>query len=668
MMASPQQTQASADAWFKAVSARLPAGNVPCPTGDDGAPVFEIALSLGGTVSAGAYTAGVLDFLVRALDHWSQVRQALNNAAPQGTPKAHHVRLKVVSGASGGGVCATALAKALAHDFHRNSRSGTLDPLDDPGFQAGLENNPFYRLWVKQLDLRGFDAPEAQPTHALTSLLNPQPLEDGSTALANYPNGQGVALQVPRDWVCEPLTTFLTLSNLSGVPYQVAFNAPANTQSYRKHADYVRFEFHYRDAHAQPHGWPDAWVVQASPHAQLPSSNVAEVLDWHRVSEFAVATGAFPLAFPAIQLERPKWHYLFHPFGQLDEHIKDWKSQPPAWTDGSPRYSFLSVDGGMLNNEPVTLARRHLADYGERNERKTERAHRAVVHVDPFSDQMPYEAPGQDAKNLINVIPHLAGTLLAHARFSTQDFRLAIDPSCASRFLVTAVRTTADANKLVGGRALASAALAAFSGFLDEAFRHHDFMLGRRNCQAFLESQFVLDSNNPLFGGDGTHPTNTNWSIVPLAGPRSMNPGCVPKNAIANRSLPEQDKPTWPGDRTNDVSGLSATLARVMKHRLGLAWQRADLPVPAWLRSPWGGITLFCVALVALVSTLMHLFPGLTVTGGCVTRVFLVMLGFISFLVFTASTALVLMRWWVSCQVEARAGKIAQSLHDIMRK
>src|SRR6266581_2015112 len=35
---------------------------------------FEFALVLGGTVSAGAYTAGAVDFLIEALDAWTQRR------------------------------------------------------------------------------------------------------------------------------------------------------------------------------------------------------------------------------------------------------------------------------------------------------------------------------------------------------------------------------------------------------------------------------------------------------------------------------------------------------------------------------------------------------------------------------------------------------------------
>ncbi len=48
---------------------------------------------------------------------------------------------------------------------------------------------------------------------------------------------------------------------------------------------------------------------------------------------------------------------------------------------------------------------------------------------------------------------------------------------------------------------MASAILGGFGGFLSENFRKHDFQLGRRNCQAFLQRHFVLPEGNPLFAG-----------------------------------------------------------------------------------------------------------------------------------------------------------------------
>jgi hypothetical protein len=52
---------------------------------------FEFAPVLGGTVSAGAYTAGAVDFLIEALDCLSKAQQ--EKRAPQ-----HKVRLKLVAG------------------------------------------------------------------------------------------------------------------------------------------------------------------------------------------------------------------------------------------------------------------------------------------------------------------------------------------------------------------------------------------------------------------------------------------------------------------------------------------------------------------------------------------------------------------------------------------
>jgi hypothetical protein len=47
--------------------------------------------------------------------------------------------------------------------------------------------------------------------------------------------------------------------------------------------------------------------------------------------------------------------------------------------------------------------------------------------------------------------------------------------------------------------AMAAAILGGFGAFLHEDFRRHDFQLGRRNCQRFLERHFHLPETNPLF-------------------------------------------------------------------------------------------------------------------------------------------------------------------------
>jgi hypothetical protein len=46
---------------------------------------------------------------------------------------------------------------------------------------------------------------------------------------------------------------------------------------------------------------------------------------------------------------------------------------------------------------------------------------------------------------------------------------------------------------------IACGALGGFSGFLHESFRRHDYLLGRRNAQAFLRWNFALPETNILF-------------------------------------------------------------------------------------------------------------------------------------------------------------------------
>ena len=59
---------------------------------------FQIGLALSGAISAGAYTAGVLDYLFQALNAWEQAKKK-DPRAPQ-----HQVNLQVVTGASAGAI------------------------------------------------------------------------------------------------------------------------------------------------------------------------------------------------------------------------------------------------------------------------------------------------------------------------------------------------------------------------------------------------------------------------------------------------------------------------------------------------------------------------------------------------------------------------------------
>lgn len=81
-------------------------------TPEIGRPELEIGLALAGAISAGAYTAGVIDFLMQALEAWEEERDR--------GARRHRVQIRTLAGASAGAVTGAlgvvAMARGLRPD------------------------------------------------------------------------------------------------------------------------------------------------------------------------------------------------------------------------------------------------------------------------------------------------------------------------------------------------------------------------------------------------------------------------------------------------------------------------------------------------------------------------------------------------------------------------
>ncbi len=288
----------------------------------------------------------------------------------------------------------------------------------------------------------------------------------------------------------------LTLTNLRGAPYSFPLFGTDTDETYGmlNHGDYFDFAV----------GRTTALAPEAEPGATpLDIANLAQK-EWDLYRTSALATGAFPvgLAPRIIARSDTAFYRAAQTFGYEDPLTHEFRSVAPdvAFNKVAP-YSFVSVDGGVIDNAPLELARRYLSGSGAaHNARDGRGADKAVLLIAPFPN-FAATPPEDDNDLLSSVLQRLLATLIDQAQFKPEELQLAANDTCFSRFMISPTRI---GNGTPAARQfpIACGVLNGFGGFLDESFRRHDYLLGRRNAQAFLRWNFGLpESNERLFKG-----------------------------------------------------------------------------------------------------------------------------------------------------------------------
>jgi hypothetical protein len=531
-----------------------------------GKPTFEIGLTMAGAVSAGAYTAGVIDFLFEALDAIEDVRAGRSTAyLNAGLSKQnlvfdppHDVKIRAMSGTSAGSMVTAIVATIL----------GTRAPPVTPMRAAADETpttNPLYDAWVAEIHydklLSTGDIAKQEPVH---SLLNSAPLNgivDNTLRYVEHENFH-------RPYVSDPIPIYFCVSNLRGVRYSLQLNVDRGVPTEYQmsmHADWLRFE----------------WSRTPSPSSLSPGALTDA---WKRLGKAALASGAFPVGLSAQSLSRDFEDYIRRKW--FDAASNTEREFPPLDkpSDFPPegKYAFVNADGGIFNNEPLELCRLALAGTDGRNPRDPKDAHRAVILIDPFPNLFDLEVPYDLVKHreLLDVIKNVFSAMISQARFKVDELALAHDPEVASRFAIMPVRY--DQNDKQAKYAIACGSLGGFGGFLSKTFRHHDFMLGRRNCQKFLASHFALPCDrakgveNPLFA---QWPDNLRaaFRIPPSKDDPPSEPDYLPIVPLLGKlaSPAYTEMPAWPS-KPSDVKQKelkSAIIARADKVKDSLVAQ-----------------------------------------------------------------------------------------------
>jgi len=436
---------------------------------------FRIGVNMAGAVSAGAYTAGVLDFLIEALDAWYEAKERYKQGQDEPVPL-HDISLDVFSGASAGGMCAAIASVMVQGEFahiHDTSDTGT--------------TNRFYESWVNKIDVRELlKREDLNKSGPVVSLLDCTIIDE----IANYALQPGTPKN--RVYISPNLTLFLTLTNLTGIPYSLSDDGPVEERTLY-HPDRLRFET------VRPGNATSTLTAKPLPLGQ-PGQGA-----WELLREAAKATGAFPLFLAPRKLEREKLDYERPMWQSVNlQANKEDAILPAGWKDIPDRFDTINVDGGVMDNDPFDLAHDYLASFNARpqdnqNPRAPLEAEAAVLTVAPFpSSGIPNWNPKfAESAAIPAALGSLASAVIAQSRFFGQSLALIVEGAGSSRFVIAP-----SDNKLPPGvPSLQCGSLGAFGGFFDRKFRAHDYQLGRRNCQLFLQKQFVLPATNPIMAG-----------------------------------------------------------------------------------------------------------------------------------------------------------------------
>jgi hypothetical protein len=447
---------------------------------------------MAGSVSAGAYTAGVVDYLMEALENWE--------AAREGDPSlpTHKVEIDLLGGSSGGGITAAMAFFA----FRDQVEHGRLEA-DGKTYKKDLDNI-FWNCWV---ELTGEDVfaqlleLEDVKDFYIPAALNSDFIDQVAQKFERYVEDLAAreAASVPRTtFLSEAVELFMTLFNVTGMKYELSSKALSATKQYvSEHRDLAHFRWdnnYHRDGRME---------ITFQNLQNLPT-----------LLQASMATGAFPVGLRARIVERPAkyiWHNPF--FRKNNKFNKDTINLGPEVLGEEDLYRSLNADGGTSNNEPVELMRdlmlqirlseqnklKELQEFAamsetERMVAKTMLTNYSIILIDPFpSYDFPIKEPEPTSDHLFRYAPKLVFAMNSQLQFDAKEAIDAYNKDNYGLHVIAPSRRSAPKPEY----AIACGALGGFGGFLSREYRVHDFFLGRHNCQSFLRKYFVVNPDEP---------------------------------------------------------------------------------------------------------------------------------------------------------------------------
>jgi hypothetical protein len=460
----------------------------------DKTPTFHLGITMAGAVSAGAYTAGFMDYLLEALELWEEKKEINRKLGKNHTDydkkiPMHDVCIDVVGGASAGGMVSVMTALSMYKDMphikeptHEKTGNILYDSwvlLDDD-----LDNkNSSKTTFEKMLDT----ADLKNNTVGIESILNSNPIDRiAEKAFEEYAKEDAIKKLKAKPFISEDLRVLVTLCSLKGISFDVVFNRI-------KSAHFKNIPSHRMKEHMVIAHFKTSYNAKRDKNDYL-RFNPYDEKSRNLIKKCTKGTGAFPIGLKARHFKDDFTKKYIE--SSLKRNLAT-KIDPDVTVNiKSSFFNFTNVDGGTINNEPYGEVVQVLEELN--GELDVDNPMYGTIMIDPFPNFYDEEWDETPQNNIFEVIPKLYNTLREQVRvkrgdsFFNDNFRLLAFP----------IKWQFN-GKPVNHPPLACGGLDGFGGFFDREFRIHDFFLGRNNARNFIRYFFSLeyDTNNlhPLF-------------------------------------------------------------------------------------------------------------------------------------------------------------------------
>ena len=444
---------------------------------------------MAGAVSAGAYSAGAMSVLLEAIRLWESGNGAVKDLLPK-----HRIKIKGMTGASAGSIQAA------------------LSSLDL--FSASYSQDLGLEAWTSVSFDKLLDNSDHDNKSLVKSILNTNALRKVTDdVVSRHRWGDEWPVFIDDEYELR-----LSITNLRGVPYNLEMPTGNETEfGMSRHSESLRYRFNTLDAEG----------VTNAEHFSIKVGDASKA-DLSDLTKGALASSAFPFAFEPVKIDRPtvgevdihdelKW-LIPEAASGLDEEVRvtyKLDNISPSWKTAYGRKdTVFSVDGGVINNEPVLEAFKLL--YGEENisawgnlseqiSDETSDDFGRVIFIDPFPNSLDLKVDG-DQLRVDMQAGLLQSAVVRNGRFS--------EPLIVSKALRNRIGLVYPSNPLRNPEGnsewnpediiqpLKSGSMGGFAGFFKKQFLEHDYELGRLNMKRFLRYHFTVPVTHFLVKDD----------------------------------------------------------------------------------------------------------------------------------------------------------------------